>query len=217
MENGPSSAKRPPDRSCVAWTWARPRAPSPYSHPYYTVMRRFTLPTSGSSRQRPQDNSKTSALPYPLGSRRSGCRSRARASAGDPRGRFVDHRPCPSLLWPPAGRRDERLSLGARRGPRSHVLNLDGDGPIPLRGIVPHRGQLHGQRLLVVGGNTGIEPDAKRICPWYKNPPGIGGWASLCFQWFGHLHPAGTKTIVYGPGGGRNASSACAYRCDPVE
>ena len=72
-------------------------------------------------------------------------------------------------------------------------------------------------RVLVVGGNTGVEPGAKRFCPWYKNPPGIEGWAGLCFQWFGHEPPAGTKTIVYGPGGRNASSAAAAVRSDGAE
>ena len=99
----------------------------------------------------------------------------------------VRQRPPPAIQPPdqdaidlsPAGRRNERLPLGARRSPGSDVLNLDGDDPIPLLCIVPHRGQLHGQHLLVVGGNTGVEPDAKRICPCY-NPPLESGGGSLC-------------------------------------
>ena len=35
--------------------------------------------------------------------------------------------------------------------PEPHVLNLDGNGPMPPLGIVPHHRELHGQCLLVVG------------------------------------------------------------------
>ena len=66
----------------------------------------------------------------------------------------------------PSGSLDERLPLRACRGPRPHVLNLDGDGPTPLLGIVPHRQELQGQCLLVVGGDASVEPYAKRPpCP----------------------------------------------------
>ena len=75
----------------------------------------------------------------------------------------------------PPGRRDERLPPGAFRGPGPHVFNLDGDGPTPLFCIVPHRQELQGQCLLVVGGDASVEPDAKRFCPLSKNPLAIGG------------------------------------------
>ena len=58
-------------------------------------------------------------------------------------------------------------------------MNLDGDGPIPLLCIVPHCRELQWQRLLVVGGDAGVEPDAKRFCPGPKTPLESGGEA-LC-------------------------------------
>ena len=53
---------------------------------------------------------------------------------------------------------------------RSHVLNLDGDAPKTLLHIVPHRRELQGQGLQVVGGDAGVEPDAKRFSPCPKTP-----------------------------------------------
>ncbi len=67
------------------------------------------------------------------------------------------------------------LPLGPGRGSGPHVLNFDDDGPTPLLGIVPHRSELQGECLLVVGGDSSVEPDTKRFCPLSKNPFGIGG------------------------------------------
>ena len=81
----------------------------------------------------------------------------------------------------PAGRRDERLPLGASRGSGSDVLNPDGDGPIPLRGIVPHCRELQWQRLLVVGGHAPPSPGTAwpTKSATHDRPREAGSWSGL--------------------------------------
>ena len=59
-----------------------------------------------------------------------------------------------------------------------------------------HGRELQGQCLLVVGGDAGLEADARARSPLAKNPPAIAPRNSLFLGGFGHAVTVWQKTIV---------------------
>ncbi len=83
---------------------------------------------------------------------------------------------------PPSGRLDELLPLRACRGPRPHVLNLDGPNSSSLH---PASQRAAGAVSSGRGWRREVEPDPKRFCPLSKNPLGIGGETRCVFRGLG--------------------------------
>src|ERR1035438_9202090 len=64
-----------------------------------------------------------------------------------------------SIEFPPARRLQHFLSLRASLGAGADLLFLESHFPATALGVGAHRRELHRQGLLVVGRDTGIEPD----------------------------------------------------------
>ena len=72
-----------------------------------------------------------------------------------------------------------------------------------MLGVLAHGRELQGQRLLVVGGDAGIEADARAGLPLAKNPPSASLGKPLFLRGFGHAVTLWLKTIVSGRGPGK--------------
>jgi hypothetical protein len=88
----------------------------------------------------------------------------------------VEQRPPPTIEPPDhndielaaAGRFEHRLALWPHIGAGADVAHLHADAPATLLGVGAHRAQLHRQRLLIVGGDAGVEPRPQRFGPGQK-------------------------------------------------
>ena len=66
-----------------------------------------------------------------------------------------------------------------------------------MLGMLAHGRELQGERLLVVGGDAGIEADAHAGTPLAKNPPAAALGKPRGLRGFGHRLAVWLKTIVY--------------------
>jgi len=88
------------------------------------------------------------------------------------------------------------FALGPQVGAGADVANLHADAPPAPPGVVAHRAQLHGEGLLVVGGDTGVEPRRQRFTPGQKPSAGVRG--NPHGYWVGNADPYRPKTLVFG-------------------
>ena len=75
-------------------------------------------------------------------------------------------------------------------------LHLQGDGPTTPRGIFAHGAILHGQRLLILSGDAGIEAGANHfggLLPLAENPPGFPAAGPLFYGHFTMLPARGRR------------------------
>jgi hypothetical protein len=91
-----------------------------------------------------------------------GRRPQAPGSSGAAMASFrkIESSPQIASELPPPRRPDQILALGALANARPNVLHRQDDGPSAMIGELAHGRGLQWQRLLVVGGDAGIEADA---------------------------------------------------------
>ncbi len=88
--------------------------------------------------------------------------------------------------------------LWAAFGAGADLLHVHDDAPAAALGIGAQRGELRGKRLLVVGGDAGVEPDSQRSGPGQK-PLQKSGCRSAYFPGFAIARPAMTENYSLVP------------------
>ena len=63
----------------------------------------------------------------------------------------------------PARRAEQLFSFWAQIGAGADIAHLHSDAPAAPLSVVAHGCELHGERLLVMGGDAGVEPGGQRF------------------------------------------------------
>jgi hypothetical protein len=108
-------------------------------------------------------------------------------------GQQVRYRPAPAVQpphqhqvdLPASGRFQQLLTRLSLRRAGANLTDLQSDRPASPGGILTHRPVLHGESLLVIGGNAGVQPHtkhfrqltslAKNVSRFYVLEPPFGG------------------------------------------